>query len=345
MTASPDTSAPPDRHGASLRRWAMAILVGLAAVLAVAGALQPDRSALAGRPGPSVTPPVGEKKYVVTDELTLKADLAQKLHYRPKVIILGGSRSLRFEPAYIKRKTGLSAFNAGVRNGRPEEAWGLTHYLHDLHPDVRPRYLWIIHPKLLRGWWRVSPPLVQDGRFSRYFPDAFLEKQGEKMPDSSSRRPLKSKLPPPKWDPDGHIVWSHSDTLRLATGIRVTINQWYKKNGPGAPTIEPRPRYWFEKTLAWMNDEMHARPVLVIGPVQPEVLEKIGPGGFWAAHDQLLAYLDSLRGKYRFTVVDLTRIESFGGDPENFYDGYHPKAENTHRIIDEVLRRHPHAFD
>jgi hypothetical protein len=344
MTDRVTASDHPDPNGVFLRRAATFVAGGVVVALLAAGLLA-ERNAYAHRAGgPGRTLPL-EKKYVIENELTLKADLAEKLPYTPRVIILGGSRSLRFEPEYIKQKTGLSAFNAGVRNGRPEEAWGLIHYLHDLWPDVRPRYLWLVHVKLLRGWWRVQPPLVQDKRFNRYFPPKFLEEQGTRMPDSAADLPAMGKLPPPRWAPDGHIVWSHSDTLRLATGIRVTINQWFKKNGPGTPTIERRPRIWFARTLDYMNRDLDATPVLVLMPVQPDVLEKIGPGGFWDAHKQLTEYLRSLRDKYRFKLVDLTHIESFGGDPENFYDGYHPKAENTRRIIDEVLRRYPHAFD
>jgi len=333
-----------DRRGAFLRRSATLIAALLALALLAAG-LFADGNASAHRVGRSDKPLPLEKKYVVQDELTLKADLAGKLPYTPKVIILGGSRSLRFEPAYIQKKTGLKAFNAGIRNGRPEEAWGISHFLHGLWPEARPRYLWLVHVKLLRGWWRVEPLLVQDKRFNRYFPQSFLDEQAPLMPESTDKVPVMGKLPPPKWAPDGHIVWSHSDTLRLATGVRVTINQWFKKNGPGAPTIERRPKRWFGKTLDYMNNELDATPVLVMMPVQPDVLKRIGPGGFWDAHRQVMDYLDSLRGTYRFKLVDLTDIASFGGDPQNFYDGYHPKAENTRRIIDEILRRFPNAFD
>ena len=86
-----------------------------------------------------------------------------------------------------------------------------------------------------------------------------------------------------------------------------------------------------------MNDELDAAPVLVLMPVHPDALARIGPAGYWQAHDSLTAYLRKLRRSPRFTLVDLTRIESFGGDPDAFYDGYHPQAANTRRIIDEIL--------
>lgn len=332
-----------DTHGVFLRRAASLIAALLTLTLLTAGlfAWQRPSAARNGRPDKPLS---RAKKYVVENELTLKADLAEKLPYPPKVIILGGSRSLRFEPAYIEKETGLTGFNAGVRNARPEEAWGLVHYLHGLWPDTRPRYLWLVHPKLLSSWKRVEPPLVLDDRFSRYFPQSFLDQQATLLPKSAGA-PETSTVPPPRWAPDGHILWSHSDTLRLATGIRGTINQWFKNNRPGAPVIEAAPRLWFTRTLSYMNNELETTPVLVLMPVQPDVLARIGPGGFWAAHRRFTDYLRSLGGAYRFKLIDLTHIESFGGDPQDFYDGYHPKAGNTRRIVDEILRRDPHAFD
>ena len=135
------------------------------------------------------------------------------LERAPEVIILGGSRSLRFEPAYIEQVTGHSAFNAGVRNGRPEEAWGLTHYLHDLFPDTRPRYLWLIHVNLLRAWERVSPPLVLDDRFCRYFPEDFLAEQAPLMPGTAPRTIRPAAEGGPRFAADGHLEWSRADEI------------------------------------------------------------------------------------------------------------------------------------
>jgi hypothetical protein len=287
--------------------------------------------------------PDGERFLHVNDVL-IKADLAEKLPYAPEIIILGGSRSLRFEPRYLKKKTGHTAFNAGVRNGRPEEAWGLIHFLHDLNPDVRPRYLWLIHPKALRGMENVSPALVYDPRFSRYFPGDFIREQ-EALVKRSTLRPYYSREKPAEFASDGRIVWSKSDEQPLSIGIPNTVKHWNRKNGPGTPTIEPRPREWFERTLAYMNDEMQAKPVIVMMPFQPDVVAQIEDDGFREAYTTTLAYLKSLEGTYGFRLFDFTDITSFGGDPQDFYDGYHPRIENTHRIVNEILRRSPHAFD
>ena len=203
----------PDRRGALLRR-ADVSPSSLVSGRVLAGGAASCRAAPGRLRRPSGPRPLEETASVV-DELTLKADLAADSTYAPEVIILGGSRSLRFEPEYIERKTGHSAFNAGVRNGRPEEAWGLTHYLHDLYPDVRPRYLWLIHVNILRGWERVSAPLVRDARFCRYFPQSFLDEQ-EAEPAAARRRGQPRR--PPEWAADGHLDWSPLTTRPAGDG-------------------------------------------------------------------------------------------------------------------------------
>ena len=60
------------------------------------------------------------------DDVSVKADMIAGLATPPQLVILGGSRGLRIEPAYLKQKTGLETFHAGVPNERSEEAWALT---------------------------------------------------------------------------------------------------------------------------------------------------------------------------------------------------------------------------
>lgn len=325
------------RRARHLREAFLVVIVGALTM----GVFYAAQYATARRAGPPERGP----RFLIEDELAIKVDLAERLSYTPQVFLLGGSRGLRFEPSYITKRTGLRAFNACIRNGRPEEAYGFVNYLHDRFPTARPRFIWMIHVKVLRGWWRVSPTLILDPRLSRYFPDSFLRAQDKYMPHSPEDLPPKPKLPPPRWADDGHILWSHSDTFKsLGFALNVTINQWFRKNGPGSPTIEPRPKAYFEKTLARMN-ELGARPVLVMMPVHPTVLTRIGPGGFWQSHHALTRHLGTLKDRYGFTLVDLTSVATFGGDPDDFYDGYHPKTANTRRMIDEILRRYPHALD
>jgi hypothetical protein len=60
--------------------------------------------------------------------------------------------------------------------------------------------------------------------------------------------------------------------------------------------------------------------------------------------DRLRTYLRALQSRCDLRVVDLLDIESFGGDPDGFYDGAHVTAENARRIIRHVVDVAPWSF-
>ena len=96
--------------------------------------------------GESASPPaVALSKLDIASDRMQKTDLIEKLKAPPEVIILGGSRALRFDPAYLKKRTALTGFNAAVTGARPEDAWALVSLFHARFPAARFRFLWVIH--------------------------------------------------------------------------------------------------------------------------------------------------------------------------------------------------------
>ena len=74
-----------------------------------------------------------------------KARLIEQLRRPPRVVIFGGSRAMKFDPAYIRRRTGLAGFNAAVTHARPADTWALLNLLHTRFPRARFRFLWVVH--------------------------------------------------------------------------------------------------------------------------------------------------------------------------------------------------------
>ena len=62
----------------------------------------------------------------LTVDATVKADLADRLQSAPGVLVLGSSRSLKVDPAYLAQRSGTPAFNAGVRGGTPVDAYAMA---------------------------------------------------------------------------------------------------------------------------------------------------------------------------------------------------------------------------
>jgi hypothetical protein len=82
----------------------------------------------------------------------------------------------------------------------------------------------------------------------------------------------------------------------------------------------------------------------VIMPYHPTALAAFRAAGWDTKEEAFKAYLESLRGRYRFHLLDYTALESFHGDPAAFYDGAHVTAANARRILAQAVKDAPEAF-
>src|SRR5262249_2582338 len=129
---------PPDDVGASeAHRFVAAALVACLALLAATLALNVvvDPFALAHT---NVVPGA------VENDRAIKLDLIERLRSAPGTLILGSSRARQAEPAYLRRLTGRSGFNAAVTGGTAADAWVMTRYLADRKPLRGRAYLWFV---------------------------------------------------------------------------------------------------------------------------------------------------------------------------------------------------------
>jgi hypothetical protein len=284
---------------------------------------------------------------IVPSDRTLKANMVEALAKPPQVIIFGGSRALRFEPSYIQKKTGLTGFNAAFSNGRAEDAWAWTNYLHHQFPHTRLRFFWPLQVEAFREQG-LAFGLIQDKRFSQHFPPDFLVEQSKRLPQDASQLPDNHDLATDTYGPDGALLHNRYDIRlekggKLSTALDWSIRTMGERYARDPVIIDPRARMYFEKTLGLMN-KLGATPVLVLMPIQPRVLAAIKPLGWSERHRVIVAYLKSLQKRYRFTFFDFSELSSVGGDPKQYYDGVHMWVQNTRRVIDAVLARDPNAF-
>jgi hypothetical protein len=344
---------------ARVPRWMIAVLVVLALLMVALGGWAAGRghghtrtSASPGRPlartsSPPPWRPPGKGPIVPSDR-TYKADLIEKLPSAPQLLFLGGSRSMRFEPAYAQRLTGLKGFNAAFQNARPEDAWAFINFLYVRSPATKLRVFWGLQPNLFYDR-DMDPGLLQDARLSRFFPRALLEQQAKKLPATRAQMHTVNAVKRRRYLADGALVWNHYDVLEaqgrtldqsLAEYIRLALK--HRGNGRSRGVV-PRAETYFEKTLALLN-EHGTSPLLVIMPVHPRVLAAL-PAEQWRRSLALFkAKLAELAHTYTFTVLDMTHIASFGGDPQAFYDGVHFKVSNARKVIATAVREAPQAF-
>jgi len=293
----------------------------------------------------SAAPPVVTTKFDLASDRMQKTDLIQKLKVPPQVIILGGSRALRFDPVYLQQHTGLTGFNAAVSGARPEDAWALVSLFHARFPAARFRFLWIIHanefdPKAL------DPGLVYDATLASFFPRSLITPKLEYEAAHLKIDPMQLGR---HFAPDGMV---HSDAFdRMfphpgsdATAVRNNIASALHTYATLPPRLSPRSALYFQKTLALMDSIAAAPPVVVSAPMDARILAAIASRGWALRQAQLLRYLAPLQARYKFDFVDLSKAAACGCTAVDFFDGIHLRPSGTAKVVDAARRRFPAAF-
>src|SRR5436190_19842207 len=119
---------------ANQRRFVVGFLASCFALLAGVLALNVviDPFALAGS---------GIVPTAVESDRSIKLDLLQQFERGPQILILGSSRSRQAEPAYLRRLTGRTCFNAGVTGGTSADDFVFVRYAAYLFPYQKRRYI------------------------------------------------------------------------------------------------------------------------------------------------------------------------------------------------------------
>lgn len=330
------------RTGRGWRRRAAALATARRVVLAGAPFLFLAAALLVFGAGPAAAAHLGGP-VTPTYDRGYKVDLLYSLGEPPELVIFGGSRAQRFEPSVITRLTGLSAFNFAVQNSRPEDVYAMSRLLFWRAPRVRLRCIWALQATSLADS-PLHPGLLADQRLAQFLPAYFLRVQRGVSIDTKGRQLSSENL----FTPRGRLLHNAYDA-RVEKGIpfSTTLSGYLSKMVPraAAPSAytQTRARQYFERTLRLYN--LHGvEPVLVIMPYHPAALAAFRAAGWGAKEDAFKAYLEGLRGKYRFHLVDYTDIAAFGGAEDGFYDGAHVTAQNARRILVQVVRDAPEAF-
>jgi hypothetical protein len=273
----------------------------------------------------------------------VKCDLVERLPEPPRLVVFGGSRAQRFEPSVAEKLTGLPAFNFAVQNSRPEDVYAMARYLFWRAPSVKLRCLWALQATSISDS-PLHPGLLAEPRLNRFLPD-YLVRAQRRVSTSTEGREL---APDNEFTPRGDLV-SNGYDARLARGVpfEKTLQGYLAKMVPRAGAPSPygkvRARRYFERTLQLFN--LHdVEPVLVIMPYHPAALSAFRAVGWGAKEDAFKSYLESLKGTYRFRLLDYTDIAAFHGSEDAFYDGAHVKAANARRILAQAVKDAPEAL-
>ncbi len=316
------------------------------AFLACAAALLALTVAVFALQGTGATTAARDPLYVPSDR-AVKVRLLERLQRAPQLLILGGSRATRFEPAYFEKLTGLRGFNLALQNGRPEDAWAFVNFIHERFPGARLRVVWFLHVEAFRKQG-LSPGLLQDESLSRWFPAGLIESERTKLPKSLAEVPKARDLALTRFGPDGVVLRNRYDIAEergrpLSRSVDWSIETALKRYATTDAALYPRSQRYFAQTLDLLS-EMGTTQAVVLMPLHPRLLAAVRAAGWQARRAEVLTYLKGLQDRYGFGLLDCSDLATFGGDPDEFYDGFHMKRANARKLTGNVVAKLPTAF-
>lgn len=293
-----------------------------------------------------------------------KLDLYEGLEEEPEVVLLGSSRVMKFEPAYVERLTSDRAFNAAVSGGVPQDALLFTKLLEERQRTNFPHLVWGLDIDAFRNK-QLRAGLATDPRMRRFIPrgerlasataaagtltelqtaQAALRALQEKGLDPAAREKPNSAEADRTFSPDGFQEWSlpfPKQPVFLARAVRKQIGQYagFIFQRDAYTRVERAPFADFRRVIEIANrhgDE----PTIFLTPYHPLAERFLARHRNEEREQEVRERLHQLQeeGTVRFELVDLTSLDRFGGDPAEFYDGVHMTPMNTRLVLDRLDR-------
>ncbi|MCE5272622.1 hypothetical protein LLH00_15180 [bacterium] len=294
-----------------------------------------------------------------------KIDLLASRAEKPELIILGSSRMMRVAPETIQALTGQRGFNLAVNHARTEDFLSLLRYC-VLKLDIQPRTVIVgldIHA--FRGYY-------QSDNLLKYYPELSYYIESEQInpllfsmnvgwikftkglsyhQTAMSVRAVRQYLERGKWESSykfdslGTLVYNASEESAAdRTGpekLRVALVQaerTYRNDFASFGGISEFRTECFRK-LAALCRKRGIHLVAVMLPYHPQLLKSLKGSDFERLNAEWNTLMHRLAASEGVVLVDAQNIDSFGGDPDKFYDEIHMFAENSNRMADYVLKQ------
>lgn len=308
-----------------------------------------------------------------TTDRQAKLALIDRLDDAPDSLILGSSRVLKLDPAYIEKSTGTTAFNAGLSSARPQESFVFASYMGDKFEGKFPHLVWGLDIEQFRekpvGGESYSGVLLREPELRQYLPREDQWKgladmyrplvewqttkvslrvvREAKVQDVSEERQI-NRLIQRDFAASGFRkrdlhdrAFARGATLQPRMEKQV---EGYERSvwGPEAPEFDglgATPTRWIEQAIQLANDRGD-EPTIFLTTVHPFAQARYGERGWNDRKADVEQYFETLQEKgLDFQLLDYTSVDSFGGDPNLFYDGVHLQPPNLQRLVDDLAKR------
>lgn len=271
---------------------------------------------------------------------------------KPDVLLLGSSRTMKFNPATVEKLTGLRTFNAAVSGGVPQDAWLFMQLVKEHQKgDDFPHLVWGLDADAFRTK-RVRDGLATDPRVSKFVPwsdrvaikIASLGTLTEMQTLQATMRSLRAggnadDTGKRLFDNNGMQLYSRRFEKRAVLRNRAIRRQTtnyanFVFERDGWDRVEDGPLEEFKSVIRIANRHGDT-PTIFITPYHPIAEAQLAKYDLVRRRKEVLDRLKSLqaKGDLSFELVDLSDPATFGADDAEWYDGVHMREANTDRAL------------
>lgn len=263
----------------------------------------------------------------------------------PDVVVLGSSRSMTIDPAYIREKTGRSAFNAAVHGASPRDYVGFAHCL-----EAAPAFPRTVVIGLGMEQLRVASRLLEHHDALADCQPAGTRPLGESLADLASVFTLDQTwaslrvvglevvgrpAPQFRFRDDGMAVAVRNQPLEVA--LRSSLDGNWSPATFRFDALDAAPLEEIRRVLDTCRRH-GARVVVYLPPFHPQAVARYREESrFVALRQQLVAQLEAWSREYPMRYYDLSEVDRFGGSAAMFTDASHPSDEGGRRLVDAML--------
>jgi hypothetical protein len=287
-----------------------------------------------------------------------KLEMFRAFNPQAQAIIIGSSRVLSCDPDVVTRLTGERCFNFWVPGARTETYYSVLRLALDSGAPIK-MVIVAVEPEALHPNLPIEPEARFMPEYSKYFvynPEAqagffekaallfTLEQTGESITQLGNLYNAQTGQGKLEYRPNGFATWTYWEkqmaegTFDLEERIDSRIRK-YPERSMGLSSFkelgEVREKYW--EDFLGLCRERGIKVVAFMPPDHPRLVELLSEVGAEPVFRMVSDYLSETVASAGGTCVAYTNIESFGGDPGEFYDEIHMRPANGALLLEHLF--------
>lgn len=290
---------------------------------------------------------------------TIQLDRLVRAGRSPQGLILGSSRVMQIRPLYVQAITGKRFFNYGLAMGRIVDS--LAAFRHALRIGVKPEIVILgideatlsgdigsFEIQLAGSRLFYELPVVDKIRILSNIPRMINLKTTWQSLQLLLHSAPTEHPPVLRWTEegvlfleDGYMVYLNETRPgfnRLATlsGILARQEKNVETDCEFGVAVDPHAWQQFHELLA-LAQSNGIRLIAVFTPLHPQYVAKCFDPDSRRMHEQLRGRIAAECRRFDCDFHDCSSLESFGGDPNEFWDRVHQTSVNMQRLTNSLF--------